>query len=165
MNVLPRYAYALGLLSMAGSLWAADGIQLLSKKWESGYTAKTVQQELDEHVLPGETVHNWTELVTRQLFVDPAARVPLDRLVQAVRRGFGPDCKDFTWKIVRQTEVAVLYVWTHGGCAKDPPQAEYSLIRRAPRGICRWAYATKKPPITEASGAALDQELAKQSCE
>ena len=165
MRVVITCTYVAALLSTATCLSASDRIQILSKEWESGYSAKNAQQELHEYVLPGQTVHDWTELVTRQVLSDSTSKVPLDRFIQQIRRGFGTDCKDLVWRIESQTETEVLYSWAHAGCSKYPAQAERSLLRRVPRGICRWAYATKSPPLSVDSALALDKDLANQSCD
>lgn len=155
----------MAVFSVAGLVQAEDRLSLLEKNWQLGYAAGNAQQKLKEYVLPGQTVQDWEELATRQIFFDPGARISLDRLVKAIRSGFATDCKNLKWSVLRQTDTAVLYSWSHEGCQRYPAQEERALITRTAAGLCRWAYATKKPPLTDAARAQLDASLPGLSCE
>ena len=143
----------------------ASGITVLARNWQIGHNARNDQLQVTEYVLPGQTVHDWKELLTRQMFVDPTSKISLSRLLEVIRRGFGSDCKDMQWTIIKQTDREATVGWSHSGCAKYPAQAERFLFTRTPAGLCRWAYTTKSPPLAQEAEAALDAELAKLPCE
>ena len=160
-----KFILSIFLLSSVASLQAQEEVVVLNKTWQIGYTAENAQQQLSEYVIAGESVENWSELVTRQIFIDPTSRISLNKLINLIRNGFGRDCNDFNWTVVKSTEYEVLYTWSHNGCSNFAAQAERALITRVPKGLCRWAYATKKPPLNTPTEVILDVDLAKQSCD
>lgn len=158
-------SFALTLIGVVGELHAEEEITILDKSWHVGFSDVRANQQVTEYVLAGETVENWRELVTRQMVADPNGTIPLDRLAAIIRNGFGPDCKGFSWSVVKSTKTKLVYAWSHKGCANFPAQEERTLLLRIPAGICRWAYATKKPPLDDATVSKLDADLATQSCQ
>src|SRR5262245_36467847 len=92
------------LLATSGILHAADSVTVLDLNWQVGHTAQDEQQQLTEYVLPGETVEKWSALVTRHFIFDPQSKFQIKRLLKLMRSGFGPDCINFTWTVVRQTK-------------------------------------------------------------
>ena len=157
--------FALALISIGGELHAEEPITLLDKAWHIGFSNSNAKQQVTEYVLSGETVENWRELVTRQILADPDGTIALDRLAATIRNGFGRDCKDLFWLVVKSTKTKLVYTWSHKGCARYPAQEERTLLLRVPAGICRWAYVTKNPPLDDAIVSKLDADLAKQSCD
>jgi hypothetical protein len=152
--------------SSRGDPAATDApVGVISKTWQVGNKASNAQQKLTEYVLAGQTVGTWSELLTRQIFIDPSSTIPLARLLAAIRKGFGSDCKDLNWTILQQSDSEALYAWSHNGCAAYPASAERAVVRRTPEGLCRWAYATKSPPIGDAVAQQLDKELPKLRCD
>jgi hypothetical protein len=143
---------------------AQDAVTLLSRDWKVGHRAGNEQQQVVEYVLPGDSVRSWQELLTRQSVTDPESRISIGRLLDAMRRGFTSDCKDFSWTVVSQTDARATVAWSHTGCDRYPAQAERFVISRVSSGLCKWAYATKSPPLKAAIEAQLDDELAKLPC-
>ncbi len=135
----------------------AATIMLDSRPWSVGYDAADDQQHITEFVLEGQVVENWQELFTRQIMFDPGGKIPMNRFVELTRAGFGPDCKDLHWSVLRQSESEAIYNWSHSGCASYPPQHEISRLSRSPRGLCRWAYSSKRVPLAP---SAVDKYLA-----
>jgi hypothetical protein len=149
----------------AGVASAADAITVLDKSWEVGYSAQNEQQQLTEYVLPGEKVEAWSALVSRQVLFDPDAGIELGRLVGLIRDAFDPGCKKLRWKVVEQSRTKAIYTWSHEGCAGSGREAERTVIVRASRGWCRWAYATKSGTIDARAARALDTDFARLSCD
>jgi hypothetical protein len=137
---------------------------VLAKDWKVGHTARNNEQQVTEFVLPGQTVHSWTELLSRQIVI-AAPGLSLSRFLEAMRQGFGADCKDMQWRVVKETDNEALYAWSHAGCEKFPPQAERALITKVSKGVCRWAYVTKSPPLSREVESQLDAELAALPCD
>ena len=156
---------ALALLAACGVLHAADSVTVLAKTWQVGYQAQDEQQQLTEYVLPGDTVENWSALVSRQVIFDPESKFQIKRLLKLMRAGFGPDCINFTWTIVSQSKTQVVYTWTHDGCANARAESERAMMKRVPKGLCRWSYSTRVDPLNTKNLVELDADLAKQSCD
>ena len=153
------------LLVASGSLHAADTVSVLGKTWKVGYTAQDGQQQLTEYVLPGETVENWSALVTRQFIIDPDSRFQLKRLLKLMRSQFPPDCINLTWTIAKETKTEVVYTWQHDSCDNARAEGERALFKRVPGGLCRWSYSTRVDPLNTKNLEQLDADLASQSCE
>lgn len=164
-----RLAAAAALLTLnaiAGVSSAADSISVLGRRWEVGYTAQNAQQQLTEYVLPGEKVEAWSALVTRQILLDPEGRIELKRLVGLIHDAIDPGgCKNFQWKVVKESKSKTIYTWSHEGCPNNGPEAERTVIVRASRGWCRWAYATRSGPVDPRAAKTLDADFAKLSCD
>jgi hypothetical protein len=160
-----RVLAATCLLMIAGQALAAEPVTLLSKSWQVGYAAQDDQQQVTEYVQAGETVENWTQLVTHQVIIDPDGKFELKKLLKLMRAGFGPDCINFEWKVVEQSKTHAVYTWTHDGCANARAEAERAVMIRTPKGLCRWSYSTRHVPMHVPSLADLDAELAKLPCE
>ena len=110
---------------VAGTAFAA-AIMLDARPWSVGYDASDNQQHVTEFVLQGHVVENWDELFTRQILLDPGGRIPIDRVMELTRAGFGAACKDLHWSVLRQSGSEAVYVWSHSGCANYAPQHEIS---------------------------------------
>ena len=165
MASLAKSFLALGLLAGSAVIHAEDSVTVLGKIWKVGYTAQDGQQQLTEYVLPGETVENWSALVTRQFIIDPNGEFQLKRLLKLMRSQFPPDCINFTWSNVKESKTEVLYTWSHDSCDNARAEAERALFKRVPGGLCRWSYSTRVDPLNTKNLEQLDADLAKQSCE
>jgi hypothetical protein len=152
------------MFGACGVLHAGDSVTVLAKTWQVGYSVQDDQQQLNEYVLPGETVENWSALVSRQFVFDPESKFQIKRLLWLIRSGFGTDCINFTWTIVKQSKTDALYTWSHDGCENSRAEAERALMRRVPGGLCRWSYATRVDPLHTKNLSELDSDLARQSC-
>jgi hypothetical protein len=124
------------------------------RTWSVGYDAADATQHITEYVVLPETVESWSELVTRQVVLDPTHALKPAPLAARVRSGFGPDCRGFRWKVLEESESRILYEWSHAGCDNHPPQYEVAELSTCAEGVCRWAYATKRMPASEATRAA-----------
>ena len=119
------------------------------RTWTIGYDAADSTQHITEYVVPPDTVKSWTELITSQIIADPNHNLKLSALVSQIKSGFGRDCREFKWEILKESEESVMLEWSHNGCVSFPPQYEVSSLSICKSGICRWAYATKVVPVTE----------------
>ena len=153
------------ILAVCGVAHADDGVKVLGKTWQVGYTAHDEKQHLTEFVLPGETVEKWSALVTRQFVHDPDSQINLKRLLKLMRDGFPPDCINFTWTVVKQSKTEVVYTWQHDSCDQAPAEGERAIFKRVPGGLCRWSYSTRVDPLNTRNLEELDADLASQSCE
>lgn len=139
--------------------------QIDSRLWQVGYQAGNATQQVTEFVLPGQTVQTWQELFTRQLFVDPQHRLTADRVANEIRKRLAPDCKNFQWNFLKQDAAETIYQWSHDGCNTFPPQFEVARLTQTTRGVCRWAYASKRVPVSDKAQQELRAVVSKLDCE
>lgn len=138
--------------------------RLLNRTWFLGYSAENGQRFIREYVSSGETVQNWTELVTHQGTSLPASREKLSQIANLTRQVLNNNCKSFRWTTNKSSPNEILYSWSHRGCAGYPAQEERSVIRYTIDGFCRWAYTTYKLPLTPEGQRLVDRDLLATSC-
>jgi hypothetical protein len=143
-----RIAVASVLLMSAVGSANAQAPQFDGRDWTVGHQQRNSKQSLTEYVLPGQTVENWKELVTSQVFFQP---VPVAALVEKLRESLAQGCPSLVWNVIEQTEKTVLYEWRDSGCGGFEPQHEVARVTIESSGLYRLAYAakTKKPLSAE----------------
>lgn len=119
--------------------------------WKSGNVQETKDALLMEFVKAGETVANWTELLTVQQFRrssgSPSPRGFYDRL-RAGREALCPGVSE--WRIVTEEAATVLYEWnTSGPCDNQPAQWEIARLIFARKTGYRVAFTTRTQPTAE----------------
>jgi len=77
--------------------------------WEIGYSHEDDVQSIDEFVRPGQTVENWTELVTVQRHKKAAGLGSVDDQIAAHRTDLVARCPHSTVEVIRQTPDGVMY--------------------------------------------------------
>lgn len=60
--------------------------RFLNRTWVLGYSGQDDQRYIREYVIPGETVQNWSELLTHQGTTVPASREKLSRIANPTRQ-------------------------------------------------------------------------------
>ena len=100
---------------LGGSRQLAEGIVLPfmfegdERVWDIGYSAGNQVQRLTEFVRPGQTVENWTELVTSQMFNKAFDLGSVEDQIAAHRKDLVARCPGSTVEVIRQTPDGVLY--------------------------------------------------------
>jgi hypothetical protein len=124
-------------------------LQFDGRPWGIGYgVSNDTQGAVTEYVLPGETVHAWTELVTVEL-LPPHHSAGIDALMEMTRALLAQMCLQFTWRVLNRENQDVLYEWRHAGSPEmgQPPQHEIARYVKGERGIHRAAYVAKTNPL------------------
>jgi hypothetical protein len=104
------------------------------RDWKLGYRKLDANPILFEFVLPGETVQDWSELVSVQIISNVSLNLSVSKFVADVadqRRSTKPGCAIVSQKILASTPTELLYEQTLAKCA--PFRDEYS-VRKAIRG-------------------------------
>ena len=114
------------------------------RNWKVGHSSKGSNPLVIEYVLPGETVQNWSELVTVQIVSGVSLDVSAAGFVadMADRNKSGkPGCATVSQQILESTPTEVLYEQTLAGCA--PFRDEYSIRKaiRGPRTLTEVSYS------------------------
>lgn len=122
------------------------------RDWKEGHKAHDQRQMLIEYVPPGETVQNWSELVSVQIVFDVRPDLAAEQyvaLVMANHRSKQPGCQTVSHKVLGSTPTEVLYEQSLAGCA--PLRDEYSIrkVIRGPRAMTEVSYA-RTAPLTDA---------------
>jgi hypothetical protein len=119
------------------------------KQWEVGHEAKDQNQSVIEFVRPGETIKNWTELLTLQVLRKPSSPEPIDVLVPKMHQEISTRCPAMKWNVVHRNfssdteEAGMLYEWTIKDCPPDSDQHEIARVTYGKLNIFRLAYTVK----------------------
>lgn len=77
--------------------------------WDIGHSAEDQAQRITEFVRPGQTIENWTELVTQQTFNKAYDLGSIDDHIATHQRELVARCPGTTVEVVRRTSDGVLY--------------------------------------------------------
>lgn len=105
------------------------------RDWKQGHATTGANPVTFEYVLPGETVQNWTELVSVQILSGISLNVDVAKFVadvEAQHKSRKPGCAQVRHQILASTPISMLYEQTLVDCA--PLRNEYS-IRKTIRGL------------------------------
>jgi hypothetical protein len=122
-------------------------IPVLDKEWVTGFSQKKAGEfKIVEFVLKGETVHNWSELLTIQNFV--STRGSPEAFFEGLKALREKRCPGSTaWSVIEQDERSILYEWRAKPCAGFPEQHEISRIIDGKWNRFRIAYTAKVSEI------------------
>ncbi len=86
-------------------------LPLDGSKWEIGYKAGDKTQLIFEYVLQGETVENWTELVTIQSFDKQYIKYPPpETAMNLLKERMVQRCPAVAWNVIERQEGSILYL-------------------------------------------------------
>ena len=106
-------------------------------------------QQPEEFVLPGETVDNWTELVTVQTMPGFQERGTAESLSLEFKEKLLKSCPKATWTVLHEDKNDFTFEWQTTGCKGWDNQYEVSRIITGKTAMHRVAYANRKLPISE----------------
>jgi hypothetical protein len=122
------------------------------RDWKEGHSAQQGNHTILEYVLPGETVQNWSELVSVQILSSVPLNISAEKFVAdraEAHKSKKPGCGIVSQKILSSTPTEVLYEQTLAKCA--PFRDEYSIRKtiRGPRSLTEVSYS-KTSEMTDA---------------
>ncbi len=123
----------------------SEGVRPMPKDerdWKEGYSKETAVRVLKEYVLPGETVHNWSELITFIIF----RNVSLDTTPQKLVTGAEIQkkrCANVSKKVLASSQTELLFEQTLVNCAPMPNEYSIRKLIRGPRTIIEVSYSKK----------------------
>ena len=117
------------------------------RKWKLGYQDAKQNQVIAEFVLENETVENWTELVTAQLFI--GLRSEPRYFAEYVKKKTKDTCPSTVWKTISEQPEDILYEWSVSGCKDIPDQSEIARTHLGRDGLHVIHYAIKLGEMPE----------------
>jgi hypothetical protein len=119
-------------------------LPLDGRQWKVGYKAEDRAQVIFEYVLQGETVENWTELVTIQSFDKQYIKFPPpETAMNLLKERMVQRCPTVEWNVNERTKESILYEWRIKNCPPNPDQMEIARLIEGKWNRYRVAYATK----------------------
>lgn len=129
--------------------WAGERPKVYwgDEKWTLGWSQNQNGGLFEEYVLPGESVQNWSELVTIQFFPGLQDKTNPDIYEASIKRGLVQVCPDIQWESIEQQDGSRLWGWSIQNCPGQPDQSELAQLVRTRMGFHVVHYAIKKSPM------------------
>lgn len=122
------------------------------RKWVLGWSKpkETEGPEIfDEYVLEGETVDNWSELVTVQFFAGLNKKITLELFEYGTKLGITTLCPKATWQTISQKQKERMWQFTIKDCSPQSDQLELARLVDTDEGYYLFHYAIKKVSLPE----------------
>src|SRR5215813_5028757 len=117
------------------------------RHWKLGWSRNNGEAIFEEYVLEGETVENWSELITSQ-FYPGLQKVTNPDLFEGGKRAYlSLVCPEIVWKSLYQTPGERMWEWSIQGCQGQQDQSEIARLVRTQQGFHILHYAIKKVPL------------------
>lgn len=133
------------------------------RNWQEGHKTRNSRQMLLEYVLAGETVKNWSELVSVQTVFDVRPEISAQDFVDHIMRTHKskkPGCATISHRVLAATQTDVLYEQTLAGCAPFRDEFSVRKVIRGPRTLTEASYS-KTSPLTDAEKSKWAQIVAR----
>lgn len=119
------------------------------RKWRLGFTTHNDRERIEGFVLEGESVENWSELITTQIFpgleTNPSN---VGGMVDTTKEMLLKRCPSLKFKEISRTVEDVLYEWEVSGCSGIDNQTEIARVILGKDGLHVVHYAVKKVGLT-----------------
>lgn len=117
--------------------------QFDDRNWLLGHRGEDDSQVIQEYILDGEKIENWSELITYQFF--KSSKLSKSQLVANAEKIHKTQCTDLFWNIVKQNVKYIIYEWSHNGCNGYPAQHELVKVSEKKEGLLVERYTSKDP--------------------
>jgi hypothetical protein len=119
------------------------------RAWRLGSMDLPGVQQPKEYVLPGETVDNWTELVTVQSMPGYQERTTADGTALEFKQKILKRCPNATFTVLQEGKTDFTVEWQTTGCKGWDNQYEVSRFITGKTAMYRVVYTNRKLPIPE----------------
>lgn len=102
---------------------------------------------ITEFVRPGETVQNWTELLTVFTF-PPKYLLSPDITMKFLKAKIEKRCQNVVWNVIQREEKKVLFEWKITDCSAHPDQHEVALLIYGKWTVFKISYVEKVKELT-----------------
>lgn len=128
-------------------------------RWEVGHTDSSGATFIVEYVRKGESVEDWSELVTVLFTAIPLTPETFAPYIDLLRHELGKNCWSFEWSEEHRTDTELVLDWRHRGCAPHPAQHVVARYFLADGGVYSLQYARKTPTALEEETISLWQDV------
>lgn len=148
-NLLKLLAFGfIGVIGIGNAYAGETAKPVFDKRsWELGWRQDNDESSIEEYVLSGETVDNWSELVTMQILRGMQKATNLDVFEGAMKVKLATICPSIKWDSISQSEASRIWKWTIKDCPGQPDQSELAMVTKTKEAIHLWHYAIKKSPL------------------
>lgn len=94
-------------------------------RWSEGYRTEDSEQTVIEYVLKGESVENWSKLVTSQTIF---SKIDPEWLYNYMIEDLKKDCPSLKTSIITKSKKSILFEWHRAECEGHPSQHELRKI-------------------------------------
>ncbi|MEA2078948.1 MAG: hypothetical protein U9P00_03670 [Pseudomonadota bacterium] len=144
---LPRFFFSILLLSLfPATVVGTDVLRMdFGGGWEFGYEHEEPGYFILEYVPTGQTIDNWSHLLTFQGFAvhTKPHRITLRNKVERLEKRMRTRCKNTIWKVLWEKEDRVIYEWRVFRCPEVESQAEIAAFIAGNSTLFRTAYTLK----------------------
>jgi hypothetical protein len=114
--------------------------------WTEGHRANRTGGFIVEFVHQGETVENWTELVTWEFF-QTLKTDTLEGTMDRMKLYFSEKHPNITWNVISKSDTDLIYEWKLQNDPTNEDQHEIARMMRGENGIHLIRYTIKTPNI------------------
>ncbi len=146
-NAVSVCIVAIFLLSTSGFAADRPDFAFDGREWVLGHQASEKGVQIEEYVLTGESVENWSELITWQYFPGWQERSNAFGIMSQYRFLRMSRSPGVQWEVLAENDNSVLYKWE---IENDPAVGDYfelSRIIEGSRGVHFLHYAAKNRQI------------------
>ena len=116
------------------------------RNWVAANKAGDAKKNIHEYILEGESLTNWSEMVTSHYEARPVAP---KALFEQMKKGLSKDCATLQIGIIQESADDLVFEWRHNGCNGYPAQHEIRRIVRTKRGTLMLSYVRKTERLTD----------------
>jgi hypothetical protein len=110
------------------------------RAWTIGHQQRNNSQSITEYVLPGQTVENWKEMVTSEVYFKP---IPISAVVKMFEAKLSKGCPSLVFTVLKQDEQTAVIEWRDSGCGGFEPSSELARFAIEQDQVYRLAYSVK----------------------
>ena len=136
-------------VSFSMQCYAEDiALKLDNREWELGYNAENNQEGIQEYVLKGETVNNWSELITVQAFFGLQKKTTPEQFMDSMIKRLKEISPNLASRVIRKGDKEVIFDWEVKNTPGQADQYEIDRVISGSEAIWHLHYATKKLPVS-----------------
>lgn len=118
-----------------------------NRQWELANKARNEEQGIAEFVLKGESLSNWRELVTAQVYFGLQEKTTPEAWMGQVINYIKSMYPDVKWSVIKKGDKDIIFEWELKNCPGQEDQHEISRVISGKKGIHVLHYVTKKLPF------------------
>lgn len=149
IKILTEFLFSFLFILNIRSVTAEETAHLIfdGRAWKIGYEAHNDSQAITEYVIEGETVENWTELVTRHRFLGLQNKVTLKSFMETMQKDLYRTCPSMRWEIINESPEDLIYTWQIQDCPGQDNQYEIARLILGKEAVHLVRYTHKSPVL------------------